>query len=493
MTKHLRFPATLLASLLTVGFLGTGAYAEYPAASYLLGDNGTVLEAWYGSESDLDLASDPAFVNVEKISNWVFMDKAITSIVLPPNLREIGLAVFSGCQELESVTFPESLTTIGNSAFYDCRSLRSVELPEKIAAVPKGCFNGCYSLESVSLPEGVILIDEEAFKGCGMKDFVMPDAVQTIGAYAFEDADLSGSVTFAGQLTQIEASAFSGSSIESADMSVIKGAVSIGFNAFQNCENLKTVKLPETVDYVASGMFTRCVSLESISIPAGWESVPSKLCYYCSGLRDLDLGNVITIANSAFFCCESLENIVWSSQLETIDWNVFYECKSLETLELPESLVSIDDYSFSGCDALRTIHIGSGMQSLGQECFSMNPLLEKVVCEAAVPPTLGSYAFYKSNVEEATLEVPEESIPLYRNASQWKDFSKIEKVSVGLGSIGEENLFSLMEGGIVASTPVDILTLNGAKVAEGVTGTVNLTPGFYIIADNEKAFKVIVK
>lgn len=179
-------------------------------------------------------------------------------------------------------------------------------------------------------------------------------------------------------------------------------------------------------------MLQGCTSLTQIAIPDSWESIPVKLCNGCSSLQRLEIGSSVThIKNTSFFDCTSLEEIEWNDAVTTIDWNAFYGI-ALTTLRLPASVDTIDDYAFSSLPSLTSVSLGSAVTMLGQECFSMNPELASFYCDAATPPTLGSYCFYGSNPQNATLYVPSESISAYSAAAQWNEFGHVADIYTGI-------------------------------------------------------------
>lgn len=162
---------TLLALTLTLGTLA--AWGAYPATSYTL--DGTTLEKWNGTETEIDMNSDPALAAVTDIANnafknngtlktivigdavkniglWSFMDcHALENVTLPVGLEAIKNAAFSSCTALKAIDIPASVTTLGNSAFYNCQSLSTVGLNANVDAVNDMCFSGCIALKSLTL------------------------------------------------------------------------------------------------------------------------------------------------------------------------------------------------------------------------------------------------------------------------------------------------------------------------------------------------------
>ncbi len=485
---------TLLALTLTLGTLA--AWGAYPATSYTL--DGTTLEKWNGTETEIDMNSDPALAAVTDIANnafknngtlktivigdavkniglWSFMDcHALENVTLPVGLEAIKNAAFSSCTALKAIDIPASVTTLGNSAFYNCQSLSTVGLNANVDAVNDMCFSGCIALKSLTLAPSVKTIGNEAFQGAGITSIDLSN-VTVINTSAFEDCSSLATVTFSPALEEISSSAFAYSAIRGIDLSGCTGEVTVGFNAFQDCSQLATALLPAQAS-ISSGMFTNCTALQELTIPDTWSEIPVKLANGCTSLRKLTLGSGVTaIKNTAFMGDTALKEVVWNDVLETIDWNVFYEC-GFEELNLPESLVSVDDYSFSALPELKKVKFGAALTSLGASCFAQCPKLQSVECAATVPPTLGSDAWTGSNTANATLYVPSESVAAYEAADQWKDFGVCTSIVTGIDEIEAT-------GGTAT-----IYDLQGHRVQGD-----NLPVGLYIIKQGNQTRKVLVK
>ena len=97
------------------------------------------------------------------ICNNAFRNRtAMTSVVLPEGVTEIGWWAFQGCTSLASVRLPGSLTMINDSAFSGCRSLTSITIPAGVKWIGSSEFSGCTSLTSVTIL-GKTEIWKEAF------------------------------------------------------------------------------------------------------------------------------------------------------------------------------------------------------------------------------------------------------------------------------------------------------------------------------------------
>ncbi len=97
------------------------------------------------------------------ICNNAFRNRtALTSVVIPEGVTEIGWWAFQGCTSLASVRLPGSLTMINDSAFSGCRSLTSITIPAGVKWIGGSEFSGCTSLTSVTIL-GKTEIWKEAF------------------------------------------------------------------------------------------------------------------------------------------------------------------------------------------------------------------------------------------------------------------------------------------------------------------------------------------
>lgn len=157
----------------------------------------------------------------------------------------------------------------------------------------------------------------------------------------------------------------------------------IGDNMFENCRNLETLKIPNTITKIGQSGFSNCYSLKSFEIPS----------------------SVTSIGNDAFFYCSNIRTINIPSQVTKIDNQTFAFCSSLETVTIPANVTEIGSSAFGYCDKLLTIH-----------------------CKASTPPTLSTNTFTNTTRTSGTLYVPIASLTKYQiisNGNLWYLFSNI--------------------------------------------------------------------
>ena len=168
-----------------------------------------------------------------------------TSYSIPDTVKTVHNRAFLDSSYLTSVTIPDSVTSIEEFAFYSCENLESVVIPEGVTTIERDAFAFCSKLVSVTISVGVTNIENSAFLMCyELRNVTIPDTVKTIGHSAFSSCDLI-SITIPSSVESIGNNAFYGNPLT--EVIISEGVKSIGASAFEWCEDLKSVKIPNSV------------------------------------------------------------------------------------------------------------------------------------------------------------------------------------------------------------------------------------------------------
>lgn len=232
---------------------------------------------------------------------------------------------------------------------------------------------------------------------------VFSDLITSIGDHAFYGCDNLYSIKIPNSVTNIETMAFYNcSNLQSIDMP--NGIAEIGSSAFQGCLNMKSISIPSSVTSIGDHAFSGS-GLISVSIPNGIKIVKPGLFYNCSHLLSVELPNSIT----------------------SIGYSAFYQCSSLNNIIIPDNVTTIGYYAYYYCTSANTLLIGSRVSSIGERAFQGCKGLSSITCKPTTPPSCyNSQSYVFSEVSRATLlYVPQNSISAYQSASVWREFYNI--------------------------------------------------------------------
>ncbi len=131
-----------------------------------------------------------------------------------------------------------------------------------------------------------------------------------------------------------------------------KTVVSIAKNAFANCNNIKSVKMPDTITKIGGGAFSGCEKLENIEL--------SKNLNRISGTIDVTYGDG---GAGAFSNCTSLKSIVIPNSCTEIGNSTFAGCTNLTSVTLPDNEHCVlDGWAFFNCFALKEVYLPKGIE-----------------------------------------------------------------------------------------------------------------------------------
>ena len=171
-------------------------------------------------------------------------------------------------------------------------------------------------------------------------------------------------------------------SVITADM--LDGYTSIGYAAFTGCKSLASIEIPNSITSIGYDAFLGCTHLTSVhtSDIAAWcaisfDSYLANPLYYAHNLylngkliTDLVIPNSVTsIAERAFFSCNSLTSVTIPNGVTSIGGSAFDGCSGLTYVTIDNSITSIGDLAFFSCNSLTSVTIGNSITSVGNNAF----------------------------------------------------------------------------------------------------------------------------
>lgn len=341
-------------------------------------------ECAFGNCTKLSDVTIPDSVRIIETGAFSECD-SLKSIVIPDGVTDIGEEAFCGCSDLEDISIPDSVICIGTGTFDDTAWLdnqtgalvyagkvvydyiedmpddTSIILDSETKGIAEYAFIKKSNLTSITLPNGLVHIGSNAFTGCsGLTGIIIPDSVTSIGDYAFDGCKNLNDITIPDSVTNIGKKAFYDTQWynNQPDGLVYAGKVMCGYKG--NMPDNYSVSLADGTKGLAVYAFNGCDNLKSIIIPESVKSINEWAISYCSGLTDVSLPNgLVRIESFAFEKCTNLKNIVIPEAVTYIGYYAFSECTNMTSIHLPESVVFIGDSAFKDCPNL-TVHAPAG-------------------------------------------------------------------------------------------------------------------------------------
>lgn len=329
---------------------------------------------------------------------WLFNGcRALEAVSLPNTAAEIEDGAFSGCSALKELRLPAQLKRIGDYAFTKCRSLVQLDIPDTVTEIGNRAFEDCSALPELRLPAQLKRIGYRAFQKCrSLTKLDIPDTVTEVGSQAFEDcaaaAPAGDFLMLGGVLLR-----YCGSG---GDVTVPDGVFLITDEAFQECETVTVVTMPDSVKSVGCA-FSNCKNLKSVKYS----------------------DNVSVIRSRTFSSCGALTDVSLPMGLQVIEEGAFWGCNNLHTIALPPHFVRIEADAFVRCTKLQTVLLSEQIGSVDAKAFPKGNQLTFVLPDQlarqkeALPPVLCSYHIQASDESLVWLA-------LRQHGSTWEAWAK---------------------------------------------------------------------
>lgn len=192
-------------------------------------------------------------------------------------------------------------------------------------------------------------------------------------------------------------------------VSIPNSVTSIGYGAFDHCTGLTSVTIPNSVTTIDSYAFSGCSGLTEISIPDSVTSIGEKALYGTSWYDNQPNGLVYAglvaykykgtmpsgtsivlnegtkgIASGAFRNCSGLISVDIPNSVINIGYGAFLYCDGLTSVDIPNSVTYIDGCAFEYCSGLTSVTIGNSVNYIGAQAFNQ--------CRALTSVTIGNSA-----------------------------------------------------------------------------------------------------
>ncbi|MBQ2712894.1 MAG: leucine-rich repeat domain-containing protein, partial [Clostridia bacterium] len=355
---------------------------------------------------------EPGLFRVSPASEELLSGKAIIpKTVVGGFVNQIGSG-FYRCENLWGVLFSASVSGMLENSFRG-ENLLAVGTKSKTEVISANAFAGCANLEKVYVPEdhdlyyteeGALVEKESKKLLVGTVSGYMPEGIAVIGLQAFNGRNVT-EANVPASVKMIEDFAFRNCE-KLASLSFEPGVTEIKNGAFNFCEALTVVTLPEKLTKVAS-VFDGCNALEELHLPSTLTEWEVGSLATCTALKTLTVeeSNAVFMAKNTCLIKKgtdtnmliegaSYDNIPADAKITSIGDSAFSFCQNGgETLTIPVGVIDIRPYAFRGCTNIKTVHMPATVKRIDRGAF------EGTVCSVTLGPnaSVGRDAFSVNN------------------------------------------------------------------------------------------------
>ena len=333
---------------------------------------------------------------------------------------------------IRSIVLPSSLKTIGEGAFRGLRSLMysTLEVPEGVTKICDNAFSYNENWDGVELilPSTLDSIGNNAFNPCGFScELKLTDNIRYIGNGAFSSCpNFYGTFHVPSKLKSVDG-IFSGMGHDGSfvgEIEIPQGVTSVDDAFGVSMKKRVAVSLPQGVKKVGRGWPEK--GFTSIQFNDDLEEI-AEACFawYPMPPDGITLPNSLVRIGYRAFIENGLEGeLIIPEGCLDIGGEAFKDAE-ITKLQLPSKLEIINGGTFCNCRRLTKVTIPKYVSYIGEDAFRNCGALQTVICLNPEPPELGRDAFADLYFDKVVLEVPEQSIDVYRRTDGWKDFKNI--------------------------------------------------------------------
>lgn len=276
---------------------------------------------------DLNTVTIPSFI--EQISSYAFSNSLIEYILIPSNVTQICEFAFQNCTKLKNIEFQENskLEIIYDHAFTHT-SIKNILIPSHVTKIGELAFSSCEKLQKVEISNNseLEIIEKNAFADSTIESLIIPSSILEL-----KEGWCNGAINLS--------------------------EVKIFQNKQQNIKLFNDMLIIGKSDLKNEGfdvlLFAKR-SIKSVSIPS-----------------------FIKIIAPYSFADSSIEKVLISNHVKTIEKNAFYLCYNLSKFVIPyeSQLQTIEKFSFI-FTSIKSLFIPSSVTKLGEKIFNENNKLQ---------------------------------------------------------------------------------------------------------------------
>ena len=346
------------------------------------------------------------------------------------------------------------------------------------------CFRGASNLSSLTIPSTVKYIGTEAFEYTDkLFSLDIPESVEKVGWLAFARTGLKEVVIPASSSNWLDNNAAFQDNANLTKVTFAQGTTAIQDRIFFGCTALRTIIIPDEVEYIGPGAFAGCEALTEIHLPASLQVLNNRLFRGCP-LRSLEIpAGVFEIEGSALLGTNIAKltvnpaNTVFDSRdncnaiIRTADNTLV---AATAGAFIPATVDSIEQESFNVLYGIRSITLPADLKHVSQYSF-MNlenlTLITSLIENPAGVLEEDAFGNWDGNTYPFTLYVPSGTLAAYRADEQWNRFQNIVEMTPETKPASVEDIAPIAESGTATMADLPANT----DLTNAVVGNLYLT------------------
>ncbi len=177
--------------------------------------------------------------------------------------------------------------------------------------------------------------------------------------------------------------------------------VGIEEEAFKNCDNLTSIKVPDGVTSIGENAFEGCTALERLILPDSIESVGIEAFKGCDALKYNIYDGVTYLGNGINKCVVLIDTLdeeqttyKVNSYTKVIMQSAFWHCEEMTEITIPNGVTEIGQTAFSYCTKLQKLVLPSSVKTIGLQAFAFCGEMTEITIPSSVT-SFGKYIFMR--------------------------------------------------------------------------------------------------
>lgn len=124
-----------------------------------------------------------------------------------------------------------------------------------------------------------------------------------------------------------------------------------------------------TLKGIGYNAFNECINLREVILGSNIKNIENKAFRKCSNLVNINMHNIEKIGPGAFSYCDKIEIIELPKKLVKVEHGTFYYCRGLKQVIIPENVKDIEKTAFYGCKQLTDVNIPDTVEHIHKNAF----------------------------------------------------------------------------------------------------------------------------